>query len=424
MHSSIDQTFLSVHAFHDSSTHFIAQTNTTAASLEASNPYLTHRILYKTPDSIRPDKPFAYQTAAIQRNNYTLDLLAHKYDGIIRSTASLAATPTLDPSINSLSAFGAAAHAREQSAKDALKTVLGVLERRPNDLGLLLVCIQLYTAISNPAAAISLLESFFARLSESTHASAKDVRHAPGLVGLSVALYTSRGQSSHARAELATAAKYWRQHDKAGSVISARALGHLYKSAGAALLDSNTPADQSLAVDLFTYLHQADSSDRYASAGLVAALARSDKAIPDELLQSLTPLANTISSVNVSQLEAGGVAKSTAQPTPSTKTSLKRAAPTTTVKPKTKKLKASKKPKNFDPAKKMDPERWLPIKDRSSYRPKNKKSKARQAMFMQGGAVAEDSAGSGTSTPVASSQVLAEKAKQNKKKKGKSGGKW
>ncbi|KAG9984095.1 hypothetical protein KCU78_g20997, partial [Aureobasidium melanogenum] len=201
-------------------------------------------------------------------------------------------------------------------------------------------------------------------------------------------------------------------------------LGHLYKSAGAALLESSAPADQQLAAELFTFLHEKDSSDRYASAGLVAALARADpSAIDAEKLSALTPLDRLVSNIDVSALEAAGVAKST--PTIAS-TSTKRPAPsdsTPATKPKPKKLEKSKTPKDFDPAKKLDPERWLPIKDRSSYRPKGKKAKARQAMFMQGGAVAEDSgAGSGASTPAAQI-VEAKSANKKSKKKGK-GGKW
>ncbi|KAI4723243.1 putative signal recognition particle protein [Aureobasidium sp. EXF-10727] len=421
-HDQATNSFCSVHAFHDSSTQFVAQTNTAATSTESSNPYLTHRSLYKTPSTILPDKPFAYQSAAIQRNNYTLDLLAHKYDGIIRSTTNLAQTPTLDSATVSLSAFGAAAHAHNQAGKEALKSVLPVLERRPNDIGLLLVCMQLYIHASNPAAAISLLENFFTRLSSSSDSSAQDVRYAPGLIGVLVSLYTSRGQQSHARSELAKAAKYWRQHSN--PPISTRALGHLYKSAGAALLESSVPADQQFAAELFTFLHEKDTSDRYASAGLVAALARANpSAIDQEKLSALTPVDRLVSGIDVSALENAGVAKST--PTVAA-TSTKRSAPSDSVpttKPKAKKLKKSKTPKDFDPAKKMDPERWLPIKDRSSYRPKGKKGKARQAMFMQGGAVAEDSgAGSGTSTP-ATQVVEGKNAAKKGKKKGK-GGKW
>ena len=45
--------------------------------------------------------------------------------------------------------------------------------------------------------------------------------------------------------------------------------------------------------------------------------------------------------------------------------------------------------REHDPAKKADPERWLPIRDRSSYRPKGKKGKQRAAALTQGGPVSE-----------------------------------
>lgn len=38
----------------------------------------------------------------------------------------------------------------------------------------------------------------------------------------------------------------------------------------------------------------------------------------------------------------------------------------------------------------MDPERWLPLKDRSSYRPKGKKGKKKAMDTTQGGIVRED----------------------------------
>ena len=38
----------------------------------------------------------------------------------------------------------------------------------------------------------------------------------------------------------------------------------------------------------------------------------------------------------------------------------------------------------------MDPERWLPLRDRSSYRPKGKKGKKKAADLTQGGVVKEE----------------------------------
>ena len=60
---------------------------------------------------------------------------------------------------------------------------------------------------------------------------------------------------------------------------------------------------------------------------------------------------------------------------------------------KVKKIKKKKPrfPQNYDESKKPDPERWLPIRDRSYYKPKGKKGKAKVAAATQGGPVAEAS---------------------------------
>lgn len=415
----------------ESSTQHVAETNKAAAASEPANPFLSQRLIHKTPEEITPDKPFAYQSAAMRRNNYSLDLLSQKYAGIVESTASAISakpSPTLDVNINSLSAVNAAAHAHNKAGKEALKAVLPVLERRSNDIGLILVATQLYVLSANHGAAIALFEALFERLSKSSNSADKDVRFAPGLVGTLVALYSARGQTSHVRTELAEAAKYWQKRQQASSgSISPRALSHLYKAAGTALLESNDPADHTLASDIFNELHSQDDSDRYTTAGLVAALATANPtSITSTQLSALTPVDRLIAGIDISALESAGVAKAPSAPAP---TATKRAADTSAPATKAnKKIRSSKMPKNYDPAKTPDPERWLPMKDRSYYRPKGgKKNKQKQAMFMQGGVVDEsrDASASRPGTPVVEAKTGggAGGAAKNKKKKGK-GGKW
>ena len=48
-------------------------------------------------------------------------------------------------------------------------------------------------------------------------------------------------------------------------------------------------------------------------------------------------------------------------------------------------MRKSRLPKDYDPAKTPDPERWLPLKDRSTYRPKGKKGRQKAAEKTQGG---------------------------------------
>lgn len=423
----------------ESSTKHIAQTNTTAASPELANPYLSHRIIHKAPATIKPDQPFAYQSAAISRNNYALDLLSQKYSGIIESATSAVSkhpSPTLDPNVNSLAALAAAAHARNRVGKDALKAVLPVLEKRPTDIGLILAVIQLYVLNGNHGAAITLLEAFFARLSRSGNPSDVDVRYAPGLVATMTSLYSARGQTSHVRSELANAARHWRQRSKDSSSapsISPRSLNHLYKTAATALIESSSPEDQTLASVIFTELHEQDLGDRYATVGMVAAIATKqphdqDKEVfTDAQLTALTPVVGLISGIDVSALEKAGVAKPVIAVAPVSKKRTAADTPSTPAPKKARKIRPSKMPKNFDANKTVDPERWLPMRDRSYYRPPkggNKKAKARQAMLTQGGVV-DESRDSSLSRPDTPSVVEAKAAggSKNKKKKGK-GGKW
>jgi signal recognition particle subunit SRP72 len=74
-------------------------------------------------------------------------------------------------------------------------------------------------------------------------------------------------------------------------------------------------------------------------------------------------------------------------------------------------------PKDYVEGKKMDPERWLPMRDRSYYRPKGRKGKKRAEGLTQGGVVENDKG-----TPAAQEKKGgADKGKNKKKGKG---GKW
>jgi signal recognition particle subunit SRP72 len=122
-----------------------------------------------------------------------------------------------------------------------------------------------------------------------------------------------------------------------------------------------------------------------------------------------------ISGIDAAALEDGGIAS---LPITMSEVSKKRAAPAEKEQP-AKKIRSSRMPKDFVEGKQMDPERWLPLKDRSSYRPKGKKGKKKALEATQGGAVREEE----SLELVGGSAVKVEKAPQgkpnNKKKKGK-----
>jgi signal recognition particle subunit SRP72 len=401
------------------STRYVAQVNSIAASKEHSNPYLSHRLFHASPKPPVTDQHFSFQSNIIRQDGYVMDLLVHKSEGVALSTAKLIEStpaPTTSPSINTAAVLHAAAHSRNMTEKAALKAILPLLEKRPNDVGLLLTITHLYLLTNNPAAATHLLESFFKRLEQSGSSSDLDVRNAPGLVATLVSLYSRQGRFSTSKTELAKAASYWRHKSKTGTSKS------LMVAAGAALLDTHSPDSLSAAADIFTKLHEQDSNDRAATAGLVAAysLSTPDKLTPD-LLNSIPQAERLTADIDAAALEAAGIPSLT--PTTVVKPeSRKRAAPKELTS-KAKRIRKSLMPKEFDPNKKMDPERWLPMRDRTYYKPKGRKGKKKMEGLTQGGPVAEEKAAQEGKQVVAGGGGAGGGQKKGGKKKAK-GGKW
>lgn len=380
---------------------------------------MTQRLFDSVPTLSHGEMLFEHQASILERNRYTIDLQSLKYSGVAYSTASIIAkvpAPTISPHINPLSVLNAAAAAKCETGKASLKQILPLLEQRPNDVGLILVIIQLYILTNNPGQAVTLLESFFKRLEESTSSADQDVRFAPGLVALAVSLYRASGRKNHIKAELGKAASYWRRKSKPSL--------SLFRAAGTYLLESSNAEDLSMAGDIFSSLKAQDPNDRTAIAGFVASYATTDlpKVSPD--LEKLTPVSRLISGIDAEALEEAGIP--TLPIPPSQVASKKRQADTNEKekeKPvKQRKIRKSKMPKDFEEGKKMDPERWLPLRDRSTYRPKGKKGKKKANDLTQGGVVKDE--GESLELAGGAGTVKVEKAtggggKSKSKKKGK-----
>ncbi|ODH52980.1 hypothetical protein GX48_00848 [Paracoccidioides brasiliensis] len=392
------------------STKKIAQNNVLLASKTESNPYFLHKKFHEIPTSTDSDKLFSFQTRALTGNSYVVDLLVRKFDGIARSiekALSQHPSPTLSPDINTLSVFNIAAHVLDGTGKAGIKEVLPLLEKRPKDVGLILTIIQLYFAAGNVSSAISTLEAFLQRLDKSISESDKDIRFNPGLLSILISLYKLQGRRSHIRAELAKAASHW----------LSRPVGSpsLLRAAASSLLASGDPSDLAFAGEIFSKLYDADPNDRVAIAGCIASYATISPDRVKSIVDKLSPIQDLISDIDVSSLEAAGIPSITntaatkmitltAATTPALgKSSRKRPAADDSSKQETKKkrVRKSRLPKDYDPNKKPDPERWLPLRDRSSYRPpKGKKGKQRAAERMQGSVSNEKSEESAASTPV------------------------
>jgi signal recognition particle subunit SRP72 len=369
-------------------TRVIAQNNALAASTKNDNPYLTERLFDSVPSLSPTEKHFEHQASILKRNRYVINIQSLKYSGVAYSTSSIISkypSPTISPYINTLAVLNAAAHCHGESSKASLKQILPHLEKRPNDVGLLLTIIHLYLLTNNSGPAITLLEKFFKRLEESTTPTDLDVRFAPGLVALIVSLYRISGRKAPIKTELSKAATYWRRKPQ-------HSPDTLLRAAGISLLSSSKPEDLNAAGEIFTSLREQDGNDRIAIAGFVASYASTDYSKVKPELEKLTPIPRLISGIDAAALEEAGVPTLPA-PTPapsSKKRTLESTEKDASKQAKKQKIRKSKMPKDYVEGKAMDPERWLPLRDRSSYRPKGKKGKKKAMELTQGGVVKEE----------------------------------
>lgn len=323
--------------------------------------------------------------------------------------------------------MNAAAKAKCQSDKAARAKILDVLEKRPYDVGLLLTIIQLYVQAKKYDSAIGVLRKFFSYLEEAGSDDHADVRYAPGLVALAVALYRTEHRQKDIRQELGRAAAYWQSIPNNSSTT-------LLREAGVELLRSSKPSDLATAGAAFERLTEQNPEDKIAHAGLVASFATRDFAKVESHLSSLGSVDELTTGVDVAALlDAGVPAFPAPQQAPPAKRKRKAdeadvgaeataaAAKTSTKMTEKRRKKKPRLPKNYDPNVKVDPERWLPMRDRSNYRPKNKKGKKKAAESTQGGLVANEA--ETLNLAGGAGQIKVEKAPQGgggggKKKKG------
>jgi signal recognition particle subunit SRP72 len=386
----------------DSATKAVAQNNAILVQ-KSENPYVKQRHvqLIQTPEP--PNRLFEFQASTLRRNRYTIELQCQKFNGVKSSTSStLAKSPDRRATADCarLGVLGAAAQAELKLGKDALRAILPSLEARPDDVGLLLTVMQLCIQTQNPERALELLETFFKRLELATKPDDADVRFAPGLVALAVGLYRLTGRTRAIRTELRKAAAHWRQRESPDGVGDT-----LLRQAGAELLQSSKPADLETAGASFEALVASRPDDKLASAGMVASFATSNAAKANQHLSGLPSPAQLTVGIDVESLIASGVPHAPT-PAPIGRTSTKRkrvavtdpaqdAPPASATASRAQQQQARKKrrnnkprlPKDHDPDMKPDPERWLPLRDRSSYRPKGRKGKKRAAEATQGGLV-------------------------------------
>lgn len=319
-------------------------------------------------------RPFRFQSRSLEQNSAILDLQVGKLNAVKAAASKRASTDPTDPINGVLHAAAAVAPAGNPTGKEAQTKITKLLSASPHDIGLALTLTQLQIQRTNLTGALQTLGTLTTSLPPAQ-------RFQPGLVGLQVALHQHLGQKAHTKSLLHAASTFWRT--AASSPDPA-----LLRAAASAQLDSTEPADLLIAGSLFADLLAANPADTLAACGLVAAYATTDPArITPQHLAALPDVERLIADIDAAALEAGGVA---VQPRG------KRAADDDdddgTARPR-ERVKKVRRKKTKVPAllvgKTPDAERWLPVRDRSSYRPKGKKGKKAVGATQGGVVVAE-----------------------------------
>ncbi|KAK4940909.1 Signal recognition particle subunit SRP72 [Elasticomyces elasticus] len=393
----------------DASTRKVAQNNLLLTS-STDNPFLAYKVFHTTPKIPSEDKLFSYQDIPLKSNKTTLDLQAYKFDGLTAPTSKPARQyrPLSLAPDDLLSSYAqATARAKNETSKGAIRRILPMLEREPNSIGTIITLVQLYVLCGDSTSAVELLESFLKRLEESAAEDEQDTRFNPVLVSILISLYKHRGQRAHIKQELAKAASHWRtRSNPPASLLSA---------AGVSLLESHNEEDIKTASEIFAKLREQQPHDKATAAGYVASHVNAEDSQNQLDTDKLTAVGDLIRDVDVTVIENAGIPQSSnALAIAQLGTSRKRGAPNG-VESKPKRIRKSRLPKDYDENKKPDPERWMPMKDRSYYRPPKGKKKGKRGGDTQGGVVNEDL--NVDAKPAATTVATASAG--NKKKKGK-----
>ncbi|KIV96007.1 hypothetical protein PV10_03591 [Exophiala mesophila] len=367
----------------DASTQKIGQNNMLLTK-PLDNPFLAYKAFTSTKEIPSHDKLFSFQSIPLASNKTTLDLQNFKFDGIVSFTAQASTkkpSSTLDPGTILTSSFQAMARARNETGRAAIKKILPDLQKRPRDAGLVLTLVQLYILVGDTSSAVELVQTFLQDLGVSE----QDIRFNPTLVSLYIALLKQRGQKSRVKQELAKAASYWRT--KANPPI------RLLSAAGISLLESQNPEETREAMVIFEKLQEEQPADRATIAGYVASHVNGDLSAVQGDADKLTPTEELIRGIDVDALEKAGIPQSSNALAIAQLGRTRKRKAIDGGNGKRKRQRASKLPKDYDASKKPDPERWMPMKDRSYYRPPKGKRKGKRGGGddkTQGGVVNED----------------------------------
>jgi signal recognition particle subunit SRP72 len=360
----------------DAATRAIALNN--QLSLEpVENPFETHRLHDQALKSFISSKPFIAQSRLFSANSLLISSQVHKpINSRIKKYQELY---PFDISASLIRLY------RDlPGVSDPLfsKKLAALCHRDETDVAAALLLIQHECQQGSIQSAATTLERLLHALKEKL-----DLKYAPGLVSLAAVLLPKVEKEDKATSLMMEAKDYWSHKRNAVHHVLVRnlfqgvQLGSLRNDATLARLNqlltlqsssAHTQEMEAMIKEHETYLK--DHPNDISTHAVLAALYASTSETADQHTRVLPPISTLTNSIDVAQLESQGI-PSTALPMPRKQTSKSR--------PKKRRLRGNA---TIDISKKPDPERWLPLRERSYYKPaKNKKRRTGGAT--QGGAM-------------------------------------
>ncbi|EMR11778.1 hypothetical protein PNEG_00205 [Pneumocystis murina B123] len=332
-----------------------------------ANPYLILYSLNTILSNAKLSKLTNTQNKIIHKNMAILNILCKKYSACHNIVKKLQNTYPDDETIililvsSIISRF---------TGNRAYSELIKLHEKNSSNVTLSLAIIQFMISSKDNYNTQKIIEKLLDSLKDN-----KSIRFKPELVRLLVEIYEKRGRKDLSRQELYAASEYWRN---TGS--NDPNLIELLCESGKLKLKSMIKKKESnlSPVDDFTYILKLSPNNQKALAGLVIYYLDTDINEASKYANKLPALDVLTQGIDVDHLEKSGIVNHSLKEKKNnhSKSLLKQ------------KRKKSKLPKNYDPDKQPDPERWIPKKQRSYY--KSSKGKKRQSNKTQGELVVEN----------------------------------
>ncbi|CAB4383251.1 unnamed protein product [Rhizophagus irregularis] len=318
-------------------------------------------------------KLFRGQKRVIAMNEALLSLYMHKYAACQDSARKLL---QIYPENDDLYLLIASTSYLQKKINKSISDLQEFAKLKPESLHINFALMQLQLITSNPNNALETFEKYLLTIKEDKE------RYKPGYVGLLVWLYEQSGMHEKAIKTLEDAGTFWKNNSSSSESTL------ILKQTAAFKIKTGHYQE---AAQYYEQLVKVDPLDTQAIAGLVSAYSHYDIEKAEQYESSLPEVNSGEGTVpmdiDVDSIEriVPGVKKSYYK-----KTDAKIDRPSQ----KTRKKKKKRKPllpKSYDPSIPPDPERWIPKRERSSFKAKGK----RKQQLMKGGSQGTAVAGGG-----------------------------